>query len=56
VKSYGYAMPREAGAGALVAAVYPAEVAAAHRTRCTERGGARVDAHLVTIRHQVLEF
>jgi hypothetical protein len=56
VKSYGYAMPREAGAGALVAAVYPAEVAAAHRTRCTERGGVRVDAHLVTTRHQVLQF
>jgi hypothetical protein len=56
VKSYRYAMPREAGAGALVAAVYPAGVAAAHRTGCTERGGAEVDAHLVTIRHQVLEF
>jgi hypothetical protein len=56
VKSYGYAMPGEVSDGAFVAAMHPPGVAAAHRTRCAGRGGAEVDAHSMTIRHQLLEF
>ena len=56
VEGYGYAMPGQISYGAGVAAVYPAGPVAAHGTRCAGGGGAEVDAHPMTIRHQLLEF